>query len=329
MGKIKKNMTLNLGILIVLIIGAFFSYKNAENDNEKKGEIEAKTDSLVKTGKETIDNLNSVIIGVVKAQEQADITYNKIQETYDNTIKNLEKSDINYKTNIENLERTLEAKNSILESQKDMISRLTGGDSYPFFTITNKTLTLNVNGKYSIPNLHFEIFFLKNYLKQDPNDLKKYLFEGKLNASIIKLNENRLPKLFVNRNYKGLELSNEILQYIKDDVYSGIDIMFTSDYKKWSQNIRLNKNALDNNIIEICNLIYELKETKSENPFELVKMIKAESSKNFNLPVEIIKKSYKEFPFDNLIIVYPKIQDLDLKSSEIENNLNSYSVDEF
>jgi hypothetical protein len=31
--------------------------------------------SLVKVGKETIDNLNSVI-GLAKAQEQADITYN-------------------------------------------------------------------------------------------------------------------------------------------------------------------------------------------------------------------------------------------------------------
>ncbi|SDW06047.1 hypothetical protein SAMN05444338_101177 [Flavobacterium degerlachei] len=322
-------MTLNLGILIVLIIGAFFSYISAEKDNIKKDEIEAKTDSLVKTGKETIDNLNIVSKDVLKAQEQANITYNKIKETYDNTIENLEKSDLNYKTNLENLERTLEAKNSILESQKDMISKLTGGDSYPYFTIEAKKLKLNINGKYSIPNLHFVIYFLKDYLLEDENNLKKYLFEGKMSTNILKINEGTIPKLFVNKNYNSLELSNVVLQSIKDDTYSGIDIKFTSEFKTWSQTIRLNKNILDNNIIEICNVIYELKDTKSENPFELAKRIKAESSKNFNLPIEIFQKLNKISLVNNLIIIYPKIEILDLKSSEIEKNLNYFNIDEF
>jgi hypothetical protein len=327
--EMKKYLNWNLAILLLLIFSAFVSYKISLEDDEKKKIIEQKTDTLVNTGRETIDNLNIVSKDVLKSQEQANITYEKLKETYANTIENLEKSELNYKTNLENLERTLDAKNSILESQKDMISKLTGGDSYPYFTITNKKLKLNVNGKYSIPNLHFEIYFLKDYLRQDPNDLRKYLFEGKLNGNIIKLNENTLSKLFVNKNYKGLELSNEVLQYIKDDVYSGIDIKFTSEFKTWSQTIRLNKNILDNNIIEICNVIYELKETKSENPFELAKRIKAETSINFNLPIEILQKSNNVSFIDNLIILYPRIEMLDLKSSEIEKNLNTFSIDEF
>jgi hypothetical protein len=36
--------------------------------------------------------------------------------------------------------RTIEAKESVLKYQHQMISRLTGGDSYPYFSIENKTL---------------------------------------------------------------------------------------------------------------------------------------------------------------------------------------------
>lgn len=324
----KKYMNPNLVILFLTIIIASFAFYNSIQDEQTKKDIKDNTDSLKKTAKETIENLNGVNLEILESQNQAQETFDRLNLTYNNTLGNLEKTERNYQTSLENLERTIEAKDAILESQKDMISKLTGGDSYPYFTITNKKLKLNLNGKYSIPNLHFEIYFLKDYLKQDPNDIRKFLFEGKLNASIIKLNENTLSKLFVNKNYNGIELSNEALQYIKDDVYSGIDIKFESEFKTWSQAIRLNKNILDNNIIEICNVIYELKETKSENPFELAKRIKAEASINFNLAAEILKKEYN-LPVDNLIILYPRIEILDLKSSEIEKNLNSYSVDEF
>ena len=321
-------MNPNLVILFLTIIIASFAFYNSIQDEQTKKDIKDNTDSLKKTAKETIENLNGVNLEILESQNQAQETFDRLNLTYNNTLGNLEKTERNYQTSLENLERTIEAKDAILESQKDMISKLTGGDSYPYFTITNKKLKLNLNGKYSIPNLHFEIYFLKDYLKQDPNDIRKFLFEGKLNASIIKLNENTLSKLFVNKNYNGIELSNEALQYIKDDVYSGIDIKFESEFKTWSQAIRLNKNILDNNIIEICNVIYELKETKSENTFELAKRIKAEASINFNLAAEILKKEYN-LPVDNLIILYPRIEILDLKSSEIEKNLNSYSVDEF
>ncbi|WP_348823324.1 hypothetical protein [Flavobacterium aestuarii] len=284
---------------------------------------------LVSTGKKTIDNLQGVSEDILDSQNQANVTYKTLKETYAKTIENLEKSERNYKTNLENLERTLDAKNSILESQKDMISRLTGGDSYPYFTISNKKLKLNINGKYNIPNLHFEIYFLKDYLIQEPNNLKKYLFQGILNTNIIKLKENTISKLFVNQYNNGLELSDEVLQHIRDDQYSGIDIKFTSEFKKWSQTIRLNKNILDQNTLEICNVIYELKETKSDNPFELAKRIKAEASINFNLPFKLIKEIYKMPINDDLIILYPKIDILELKSNEIEKNLSNYSVDEF
>lgn len=325
---ILKGFSWSLIVVLLLVFSAIAQYKVSLEDDKKKDTIQDNTETLIQKGKETIDNLNSVSNKVVQAQEQANLTYVKLKETYDNSIISIEKTDENKNTIIENLKRTIDAKNSILESQKDMISKLTGGDSYPYFTITNKKLKLNISGKYSIPELHFEIYFLKNYLKQDPNSLREYLFEGKLNTNIIKLNENTLSKLFVNKNYNGLELSKEVLQYIKDDQYSGIDIKFTSEFKTWSQAIRLNKNMLDDNIIEICNVIYELKDTKSENPFELVKRIKAEASINFNLPFKLMKEVYK-MPINDLIILYPKIDILELKSSQIEKNLNYYTVDEF
>lgn len=326
---ILKGFSWSLIVVLLLIFSAIAQYKVSLEDDKKKDTIQSNTETLIQKGKETIDNLNRVSNNVLQAEEQANLTYVKLKETYDNSLINIQKTDENKNAIIENLKKTIDAKNSILESQKDMISKLTGGDSYPYFTITNKKLKINVNGKYNIPNLHFEIYFLKNYLKQDPNSLREYLFEGKLNPNIIKLNENTISKLFVNKNYNGLELSDDILQYIKYDQYSGIDIKFTSEFKTWSQAIRLNKNILDNNVIEICNVIYELKETKSENPFELAKRIKAEASVKFNLPIEILKKEYNLPVNENLIILYPRIEMLELKSSEIEKKLNYYTVDEF
>lgn len=136
--EMKKYLTWNLGVLILLIFSAYFSFKISQNDDVKKKDIEDKTNLLVNTGKETIDNLNKVSKDVSNSQKQAKLTYDKLEKTYVNTIENIEKSELNYKINLKNLERTLEAKNSILESQKEIINQLTGGNSFPYFTITNK-----------------------------------------------------------------------------------------------------------------------------------------------------------------------------------------------
>lgn len=139
-------------------------------------------------------------------------------------------------------------------------------------------------------------------------------------------NQN-IGKLFQNTNYEQFEIPENVLQSISNDNSSGFDVFFTSDFKRWSQHIRLNKNALNNDILEISNVIYELKNTKSENPFESSFRIKTQSSVNYNLGTEIYK-TITNAPLDHLIIIY-RSQKLDLKSSEIEKSLNPYTIDEF
>lgn len=325
--EMKKYLTWNLGVLILLIFSAYFSFKISQNDDVKKKDIEDKTNLLVNTGKETIDNLNKVSKDVSNSQKQAKLTYDKLEKTYVNTIENIEKSELNYKINLKNLERTLEAKNSILESQKEIINQLTGGNSFPYFTITNKRLKININGKYSIPNLHFEIYFLKNYQLIDVNEENRYITQRQLNSNFQMLFNQNIGKLFQNTNYEQFEIPENVLQSISNDNSSGFDVFFTSDFKRWSQHIRLNKNALNNDILEISNVIYELKNTKSENPFESSFRIKTQSSVNYNLGTEIYK-TITNAPLDHLIIIY-RSQKLDLKSSEIEKSLNPYTIDEF
>lgn len=316
-------------VFFILIVGAFAQYKASNEDEELKKSIKTDTEELNKTAKNTIDNLQSLSQSANESQEKANETFVKLNETYKNTLISISKAEETKSVIIENLKRTLEAKEAILNSQNDMISKLTGGDSYPFFTINNKGLKLNINGKHSIPNLHFEIFFLKDYLRQDSETFRKYLFSGELSSNIIKIYENNPQKLFVNKTYKNIDIPYVILKNIVEYSYSGIDIKFTSDFKTWSQAIRLKRNMFQSETIEICNVIYELKDSKSEDPFELAKRIKTETSQDFNLDSELMNKMAKQNLFDHLIIIYPKLEILDLKENEIEKTLNTYSVDEF
>lgn len=317
-------MDLNLLLLAVLIISAFITYLSSNDDAKIKKAIDDKTDTLVDKGKETIDTLNEISKDVAIAQNQLD-------STYLNSVLNLEQSVLNHQTTLENLKRTIEAKEKILKSQDEMISRLTGGNSYPYFTISNKKLKLHLDGDYGIPDLRIEIFFLKNYQMQEREIFLKYIYEGILNEGIIKFYDNTFPKLYVNKTYQDIIIPNEVLESIMSDDYSGFDIKFNSGYKSWTQYIRLHKNLLNTNQIDIFNILYESKEIKAKYPEDLVKKLKIEASPNYKDFFNAFKKRYhlENFSLGYFVILYPQLDYEELEGNEVDENLSSFVVQQF
>jgi hypothetical protein len=86
------------------------------------------------------------------------------------------------------------------------------------------------------------------------------------------------------------------------------------------------KDPFNNNIIEICSVIYEDKNTKSINPYEKSFRIQAESSPDFNNWTKKIVGFPKEI---NPIIIYPKSSILDIKESDFNKKLNPINIIEF
>lgn len=317
-------MDLNLLLLAVLIISAFITYLSSNDDAKIKKAIDDKTDTLVAKGKETIDTLNKISKDVAIAQNQLD-------STYLNSVLNLEQSVLNHQTTLENLKRTIEAKEKILKSQNDMLSRLTGGNSFPYITISHNKLQLHLDGDHGIPDLRIEIFFL-NISKNKDNDIyKKYIYEGILNKDIIKFYDNTFTKLYVNKTYQDIVIPNEILESIMKNNDSGFDIRYNSGYKSWTQCIRLHKNMSDTKQIEIFNILYESKEIKVKYKEDLVKKIKIEASPNYKDLFNDFKKvkHLENFFSDYTVILYPNLELLELKEKEVDQTLSRLFVNQF
>lgn len=249
-------------IIICLIVSAFGQLATSKQDETIKESIKDDTENLVNSAKKTIKNLDTISKNAKIAQNAAMSAYGQLDDTYKITLLNLKKADENNKAIIENLENTLKTKEDILKSQSEMISKLTGGDSYPYITFFNNKLQLNLNGDYGIPDLRIEIVFLKNYLKINHQAYDKYINDVEYNDDIIKFYDQTFKKLYVNKRYQGITIPNEILESIVNDQYAGFDIKFNSGYKSWTQCIRLHKYGVNINKIEQFNILYESKEKK-------------------------------------------------------------------
>lgn len=320
----------SLVIIICLIISAIGQFATSKQDGNIKEDIKKDTDSLVNSAKETIKNLDTISKNAKIAQNAAMSAYGQLDDTYKITLLNLKKADKNNKAIIENLENTLKAKEDILKSQSEMISKLSGGDSYPYITFFNNKLQLNLHGDYGIPDLRIEIVFLKNYLKINHQACDKYINDGEYNDDIIKFYDQTFKKLYVNKRYQGITIPNEILESIVNDLYAGFDIKFNSGYKSWTQCIRLHKYGVNINKIEQFNILYESKEKKAIYPEDLVKILKLEASPNYkDFSNDFKKSSGLDKYLDYLVILYPFIDKKEFKEKEVDQSLSPLYNNQF
>lgn len=325
-----KHLPWDVIILVLLFFSALGQYFISKEDEKVKDKIKNNTTNLIKKGKETLDNLNAISINAKIAQKAANEAYSQLDDTYTNTLLGIEKAEENNKGIIENLKNTIKAKDDILKSQEEMISKLTGGNSYPFITILNNTLQLHLDGDYGIPELRIEIVFFKNYLKQNSTNCKKYIEEGLLNDEIIKFYDHTFTKLYVNKRYQSIIIPNEILESIVNDNYAGFDIKFNSGYKSWTQYIRLHKYGINTKQIEIFNILYESKEKRATYPEDLVKRLKIEASPNYkDFNNDFKKINNLEKSLDYVVVFYPEIERIEFKEKEVDQTLSYLTVNQF
>lgn len=317
-----KGLSWSLFVLIFLILSGIAQFNASKEDSDKNDSIEKNTKTLIDTANATISNLNDISNKAKEAQEAAEKAYNQLDSTYKNTLLGLEKVDENNKAIIKNLKSTLKAKDEILESQGKMISKLTGGNSYPYITFLGNKLQLHLDGDYGIPDLRIEIVFLKNYFKLDYQICEKYINEGFYNNEIIKFYDHTFTKLYVNKRYQNIIIPNDILDCLINDPYAGFDIKYNSGYKSWTQCIRLHKYGFNTDKIEIFSILYESKEKKAVYPEDLVKTLKVQASPNYKDFYNDFKKaSGLEKYLDYLVMFYPIIEKKDFKEKDVDQTL--------
>jgi uncharacterized protein (UPF0333 family) len=323
--EMKKYLNLNLGILIVLIIGAVFSFFNSIGDEKTKNEIKDNTDTLVNTAKETVKNLHTVSKNVLISQNQAQKTFDRLNLTYNNTLDNLEKTERNYQTSLENLERTIEAKDATITSQNEIIGQITGGDSYPKITLKNNGFYLSVVGTYNIPDLKIQIGLIQNCLNIPENLTLDYL-KGKETEEIYTIKiQKEYSKLWTIPFSQTIEFKN-MRNYLTqtNGQMHGFEIYFESAYKKWGQKIRVLSH--DGNW-EIADVLYEIPTTQRDNTYSAEKVIYEHVSENF--PTSSGANPYKLVPFFNKSHNQGKGGLIIPIKSNHANGISSYSFDYF
>ncbi|GEC71976.1 hypothetical protein FFL01_15150 [Flavobacterium flevense] len=328
-----KNLPWEAIILFLLFFSAIGQFFISKADGKTKEELRTNTVELIKTGEETINNLNELSDRAKIDQKAANKAYKKLEKTYGNTIIGLENDNENYQAIIDNLKTTLKAKNEILKSQTEMISRLTGGNSYPYIKIEDNKLQIYLEGEYGIPYLNVEISFVKNYLNLSKEEIAKYYATLKLNPTNITLFYNHLfRKLYVNKYYQEIEIPDDILKSLIEDDCSGFDIKFESDYKSWTQRIRLVKNKKDKNRYEVFNVLYESKDKKVKYSEEMAKTLILEATPNFkDFFNDEIKQSkgFEKLNLGYVVIFYPFIDVVEFKESEIDQTAQYFVVNQF
>ena len=221
-----KEYILNplFAIFLLTVIAAFFVWINSAKDSKIRDQIYSGVDTLKIKSAETIERLKDAnrdisksLEKTIKANEQLAENNLKLAETY---------------------LKTIEAKEAIIDAQKDIIGQITGGDSYPRIFFGKKGFFVTANGQYSIPELRVDIYFLKNYLNIPSEVNQAYLKDQTESEYIYKISGFTIPKLWINGNSSLIPIKKEIRELLIHNSSSVFDIIFTSGYKRWIQNIR-------------------------------------------------------------------------------------------
>ncbi|MBA4318144.1 MAG: hypothetical protein C0412_07065 [Flavobacterium sp.] len=288
-------MTPNLVILILTFIIAFFAYYNSNQDEKTKKDIKDNTDSLKSTAKKTIENLNEVNREILESQAQAKKTFEKVNRTYENTFENLAQTEKNYDVTLENLQKTIEAKDATISSQNEIIGQITGGNSYPQVTLKKDGFYLRVVGPYNIPNLKIQIGLIQDCLNISENLTLDYL-HGKVTDEIYTVKiQKEYSKLWTVPFSQIIEFKN-MKNYLSqhNGQMHAFEIYFESAYKKWGQKIRI---VSHNGNWEIADVLYEIPTIQRDNVYNSEKEIYEHVSENF--PTLLKAESYKLVPFFN------------------------------
>lgn len=180
-----------------------------------------------------------------KIGETAEMTLEELEKASEKinlSLKEAESANLKLKENnqsiVRNLQKTIETKEATIKSKEEVIGLLTGGDSYPSILFKkNKGFYLLVNGEYGIPNLHIQVAYFKDFLNTQIISLASYLNNNIPVDNISLVYSNSFPRTYP-RSLHSIELK-ELNIDLNKEISHGFDFIFTSEYKKWIQRIRL------------------------------------------------------------------------------------------
>ncbi len=316
----------NIWILIFTLILAMFAFINARSDDKIKNDIKSNTTKLIDASDKLVEDLTKVNKEIKNSQKDAETTYAKVNANYNKTIENLEETRrLNILTN-DNLKEIIAAKDATIEAQNEIISQITGGDTYVYFNVWNKKLELKIEGDYSIPELNCEIYFLENYLNIPYEECDKYLRIPVESEHIKKIFTGIPQKIYQNTNYPPIELPTEVLNSIVNNTGSGFDIYFNSSFNKWVQKIRIIENPLNPNILEVFSVIFEFKGVRNKQPWGTPNFKEVHMSEGYDKMFESIRQNGWDI---HPIILMPKVQVIELKPDQIIQDLTYFEKNEF
>lgn len=204
-------------IFVLTVIAAFFVWINSVKDAKIRDEIHEGVDTIKKLSTQTIKDLEEANKNVLKSLGEVEQANKKLEQNYNQTI---------------------EVKEATIQSQKDIIGMLTGGDSYPSILFQkNKGFYLLVNGEYGIPNFNIQIVYFNDFLNTSINTLASYLNNNITVDNISQVYSNSFPRTYP-RSLHSIELKDLNIELNKE-ISHGFDFIMTSEYKEWIQRIRL------------------------------------------------------------------------------------------
>lgn len=208
----------------IVAIAAFVAAIGSDMVNKQRNKIESNTQEIVKTANITLNELKVAGENINQSLGEAKQANSKL--------------DVNKDKIIETLNKTIENKEATLNAQATIIGMLTGGDSYPTILLKqSKGFYILVNGEYGIPNLDLQIVYIKDFINVPINSLASYLNDNVTSDNIAQIYSHTFPRTYP-RSLHSINLS-ELNIDLNKNLSHGFDFIFTSDYKKWIQRIRL------------------------------------------------------------------------------------------
>lgn len=316
--------------ILVVFFGAYVSYRDGKtSDRIDKGVT--KIDTIVTDSKEKLEKANDDLqttIGIANdnlksteaANKKLSQTSIQLQRNYEETLKTLEAAN-------QAKDEALNAQKETLKSKDEVIGRLTGGNTYPKIELKKGGFYLTSIGGYTIQGLKVVIFIIPNYLDIPKQVTIDYLKGNKLDEKyIVPVFKKTYSRFWGNSsevidipNFNGYLLTN-------NNAAHAFEVYFESEFKKWSQKIRI---ISHNGKWEVANILDEIPTTNignmNINGNNIYKLI----SENFpGKHANSNKGIFKIFPLYNSTPYEPFDTDFDMILYSPVHGVSNYSLDD-
>ncbi|MCP4763104.1 MAG: hypothetical protein GY870_15110 [archaeon] len=217
----QRNKTVGYTYAAIIVTAAFIAAYGSSQINKQINKTAEQTETIVKIVDTTLGELEEASEKINFSLKEAEIANLKLKG--------------NNQSIVENLQKTIEVKEATIKLKEEVIGLLTGGDSYPEILFKkNEGFSLRIDGEYEIPKLGLQIVHFMDFLNTPIESLALYLDDRVESGNISIIHEDFFPRTY-SKNVHSIKLDI----FLNNKISHGFDFIFTSEYKKWVQRIRL------------------------------------------------------------------------------------------